>query len=107
HRDLVALAGPGDPGTHPGHGAHVQRVLIVQDHRVNDARPGLRPGPHQGALPLGTPPRAAALGTRPLVAVRAGGPGGKAPWRVSGRSPDLASSTRWPFAPGAGRAWLD
>ena len=39
------------------------------------ARPGLRPGPHQGALPLGSPPRAAALGTLHLVGVREGGPG--------------------------------
>src|SRR5580698_3071933 len=40
-----------------------------------NARPGkagLRHGPHQGALPLGTPPRAAALGTRSLVAAARG-----------------------------------
>ena len=30
----------------------------TQGNRVNERKPGLRPGPHQGALPLGSPPRA-------------------------------------------------
>ena len=109
-------------------------------HSVNreNAR-GFAPGPHQGALPLGAPPRAEPLGPfswsgwtggghvsrlcfRPPVgntaATRgplpsnhskrmdckgpafAGGPGGKAPWRVSGQSPDLPWLTRLP------RMWL-
>ncbi len=37
---------------------HRNRCRRRRDHRLGEARPGLRPGPHQGALPLGTPPRA-------------------------------------------------
>ena len=50
--------------------------IRYRGNRLKEGRPGLRPGPHQGALPLGTPPRAAALGTRPLVGLREGWPMG-------------------------------
>src|SRR5271165_3058400 len=99
-----------------------------QGNRANRRKArGFAPGPHQGALPLGSPPRAMPL--EPSTLVRrweggrcrrrhtgdrrcdgggtgpppisepkrmdckgiafTGGRGGKAPWRVSGRSPDL------------------
>ena len=43
--------------------------------RVGEARPGASPRTPQGALPLGTPPRAAALGTRPFGWGEGGGTG--------------------------------
>jgi hypothetical protein len=45
---------------------HLVAAMIVADTGqavVHLEAPGLRPGPDQGALPLGSPPRAAALGT--------------------------------------------
>src|SRR5882757_1228702 len=94
---------------------------------------GFAPDPDQGALPLGSPPRGEAPwdlllwlvpGGGPAVTYQgpcrppswnqpsdrlqraspfAGGPGGKAPWRVSGRSPECypapatdTGGNRWP-----------
>ena len=58
----------GSDRTHRGPG---QRQAPGQSGEGSKAR-GFAPGPHQRALPLGSPPRAAALGTRSLVAVREG-----------------------------------
>src|SRR5580700_11004273 len=91
--------------------------MVRQGRRVNHASPGASaPDPDQEALPLGSPPRAVALGTihfgagtrgadtrverslsAPLVpapmdrlqrsSTFAGGPGGKAPGGFEGQSP--------------------
>ena len=134
--ELMRLVSPAGRRRHVRCVAHTVRRRCAQ---LREARPGLRPRPHQGALPLGTPPRAepleprtgsvgrgrgrggtatgasgtpdapvavpprplplptlpvleskAAAGACPRATVPGGGgPGGKAPWRGSGRSPGL------------------
>ncbi len=135
---LDRMAASGQPGAGP---------VPAMPRRGRSGAPkqgrGFAPGPHQGALPLGTPPRASpwnpSLGVwgwggggwagrrcrpacrtapvpcppapspsphsqswSPEAAASGGGPGGKAPWRVSGRSPDLPSIR----PTGSAGAWL-
>src|SRR5208337_1192613 len=123
------------PHLTPHHRARQSAPAAAPGNRANRGKArGFAPGPHQGALPLGSPPRAEPLepfswlderegacaaaafptagrkgcgGASPLPLIQpkrmdckgsafAGGPGGKAPGRVSGQSPDLPSFTRLP-----------
>ena len=52
---------------------------------------GSAPGPRRGALPLGSPPRAAALGTRPLVLLREGSRGRGRHTGSAGMAPPTAT----------------
>jgi hypothetical protein len=78
---------------HPGRAAQPRGAPVLEEpataqapgpegNRMNQSKArGFALGPHQGALPLGTPPRAAALGTLPLCLGRGrgtgAGPGGR------------------------------